>query len=286
MKPQTYKTAALAGLIILAFLLPAHGQARKEETLFQEAKILLFDEKWESALEKLEALLESGPSGPLAAQAKFYKARCLSRLDGREPEALAVFEDYLRSGDRNPNLAEEAEVTVIDLSYKLYRRGNRSYLRNVERRLESPSRVIRYYAAFKLSYAGDRAVAAKSLPILKNILSSEKDAELRDRAKIALLRVDPEALRHVPSREDRGEDPAPRLLRLEITEAGQTKIKVAIPWALADLAIQAIPDKEKHMLRRKGYDLERIMRELERSKSSIIEISEEEEKILIKLWID
>jgi len=285
MKSPTYKNAVLAGLVILALLLPAHGQARKEETLFQEAKILLFDEQWKPALEKLDALLGMDLSGPLAAQASFYKAKCLSRMDGREPEAVAVFEDYLSSGDKNPNLAEEAEVTVIDLAYKLYARGNRSYLRDVERRLESPSRVIRYYAAFKLSYVEDNAVAAKSLPVLKNILNTEKDAELRDRAKIALLRVDPEALRHVSSREGR-DAAAPRLLRLEITEGGRSKIKIAIPWTLADLAIQAIPEKEKQILRRKGYDLERIMRELERTKSSIIEISEEEERIFIKIWID
>lgn len=285
MKSPTYKNAFLAGLVILAFLLPAHGQVRKEETLFQEAKILLFDEKWEPALEKLEALLVMNPSGPLAAQALFYKAKCLSRMDGREPEAVAVFKDYLRSGDKNPNLAEEAEVTIIDLAYTLYRRGNRSYLRDVERRLESPNRIIRYYAAFKLSHVEDNAAAEKSLPVLKNILTAEKDEELRDRAKIALMRVDPEALRNVSSRAGR-DDAAPRLLRLEITEAGQSKIKVAIPWALADLAIQAIPEKEKQILRRKGYDLERIMRDLERTKSSFIEVSEEEEKIFIRIWIE
>jgi len=38
------------------------------------------------------------------------------------------------------------------------------------------------------------------------------------------------------------------------------------------------------MLRHKGYDLEKIFKELERTKTSIIEISEE--KTLIKIWID
>jgi len=284
-KPRACKTAALAGLIILASLLPAAGQARPEDRLFREAKVLLFDEQWEPALEKLEAFLAAGPTGPPAAQALFYKAKCLSRLPGREPEAVSVFQSFLKSGDKNPNLAEEAEVTLIDLSYALYNRGNRSYLREVESLLESPSRVTRYYAAFKLSYAKDKAVAAKSLPVLKRILASEKDAELRDRAKIALLRVDPQALRSAPERHD---EPAatPRMLRLEITEGGKSKVNIAIPWSLADLAIQAIPDEEKRMLRSKGYDLERILKELERTRSSIIEIREEDSKTLIKMWVD
>ncbi len=225
MKPQAYKTAALAGLTILAILLPAYGQARPEEKLFQEAKVLLFDEKWEPALEKLETLLGANPSGPLAAQALFYKAKCLSRLDGREPEAVAVFKDYLKSGDKNPNLAEEAEVTLIDQSYKLYARGNRSYLREVESRLESPSRVSRYYAAFKLSYAKDKAVAAKSLPVLRSILASETDAELRDRAKIALLRIDPQALKDVQAGPGR---PSSVLRRLHLETTGPAPVRVEL----------------------------------------------------------
>lgn len=286
MKPQVYKSVALAGLVVLAVLLPAAGQSRPEDRLFQEAKVLLFDEKWEPALEKLEAVLAADPSGPLAAQALFYKAKCLSRLGGREPEAVAVFKDYLASGDRNPNLTEEAEVTLIDLSYELYARGNRSYLREIERRLDGPSRVSRYYAAFKLSYAKDKAVAAKSLPVLRSILASEQDQEIRDRAKIALMRVDPRALAGAQARADSPADSAPRLLRLEITEGGKKKINVSLPWALADLAIQAIPEREKQILRQKGYDLARIMRDLERTKSSIIEISEDEGRTLIKIWID
>jgi hypothetical protein len=285
-KPQFYNSAALAGLAVLALLLPAAGQPRTEDRLFQEAKVLLFDEQWEPALEKLEAVLAAGPSGPLASQALFYQAKCLSRLGGREPEAVVVFKEYLASGDRNPNLTEEAEVTLIDLSYELYAKGNRSYLREIEKRLDGPSRVSRYYAAFKLSYAKDKAVAAKSLPVLKSILASEKDQELRDRAKIALLRVDPRALEGVQALADRSEDSAPRLLRVEITEDGKKKINVSIPWALADLAIQAIPEREKQIMRQKGYDLARIMRDLEKTKSSIIEISEDEGRTFIKIWID
>jgi hypothetical protein len=120
------------------------------------------------------------------------------------------------------------------------------------------------------------------VPILKNIIRDEKDAELRDRARIALMRVDPEAWEGMG--EDGKSQAKTRLLRIEVTEAGKVKIKINIPFTLADLAIEAIPPKEKQMLRQKGYDLERIMKDLEKTKMSIIEISEE--KTLIKLRID
>ncbi len=143
--------------------------------------------------------------------------------------------------------------------------------------MASSNKVVRYCAAFKTSYITDRVQAAKSVPILKNIIRDEKDAELRDRARIALMRVDPEALEGMG--EDGKSQAKTRLLRIEVTEAGKAKIKINIP--LADLAI---PPKEKQMLRQKGYNLERIMKDLEKTKMSIIEISEE--KTLIKLWID
>ncbi len=282
MNTKPYKIAALVGLVLLATLAPAAGQtAKAEERLIQEAKVLLFDGKWDGALGKLEKFLSDYPSSPLAAQALFYKAKVLSNLDGRESEAISAFKTYLGTKDKNSSLMEESEVTLIDLAYKLYGQGNKSYLKEIESRLESPNGGVRIYAAFKLSYLKDKALAAKSVPILKNILREEDDPELRDRAKIALLRVDPAALEGV------GEEKSPsraRLLRIEVSEGGRRTVSIKIPWALADLAMQAIPPKEKQMLRQKGYDLDRIFKELEKTKSSIIEISEE--NTLIKIFIE
>jgi tetratricopeptide (TPR) repeat protein len=280
---KAYKIAALVGLVLLAALSPAFGQtAKPEEKLMQEAKVLLFDGKWDEALDRLETFLRVYPATALAPQALFYKAKVLSNLDGREPEAISTFQDYLRTKDRNPSLTEESEITLIDLAYELYSRGNRSYLKEIENRLTNPNSVVRYYAAFKMSYFKDKTQAAKALPVLKSIFKDESDPELRDRAKIALLRVDPEALEAVG--QEKSSPSRAKLLRIEVSEAGRPKVKVSIPWALADLAIQAIPSREKQMLRQKGYDLDRIFKELERTKSSIIEISEE--KTLIKIWID
>jgi hypothetical protein len=196
---------------------------------------------------------------------------------------MAFFKAYLQGREQNASLAEESEVAVIDLAHELYVLGNKSYLKEIETRLSHPDKVVKYYAAFKLSYVKDRAAAAKALPVLKGIVRDESDAELRDRAKIALLRIDPASLASIS---DEPRQLRPRLLRIEITEGGTQKLKIGIPWALADLAIHAIPEREKQLLRDKGYDLERIMRELQRTKTSIIEISEDEGNTLIKIWIE
>ncbi len=185
--------------------------------------------------------------------------------------------------DRNPSLAEESEISVIDLGYELYKLGKRSYLKEIERKLASSNRVVKYYAAFKLSYIKDRKVASKGISTLKEILKEERDDELRDRAKIALLRVDPKALKDF---EEERYERRILILKIRVYKKGEKKahFSINIPWALADLALGAIPEKEKELIREEGYDLDKLRRELTRFEGNIIEIKGED--TIIKMWID
>ena len=278
------KTALFLSLMCLVLLWSgAKGQTAGEEKLFQEAKILLFDERWEDAQEKLEEFLALYPRSPLASQAFFYKAKSLGKQKGKEREALKAYEEYLQRGDRNKALAEEAEVSIIDMAFDLYSKGEKSYLRELEERLESPNRVIRYYAAFKLSYMKDKKVASKGIPVLKEIIEEERDAELKDRAKIALLRISPEVLQDVGHGR---EEERVRILKIRVYVEGKKEpdYEINIPWALADLALRAIPEEDKAALRKEGYDLDKIIAQLTRTRGNIIEIKEKDRTI--KIWID
>jgi len=272
--------------IILVSLLGSQpgGQSRAEEKIFQEAKLLLFDEKWAEAQKKLELLLAEYPESPLAGQATFYRAKCLGKQKGKETEALAAFEAYLRWPQKVPSLVEEAETSIIDLAYDLSSQGEKKRFRDkIEERLQSPNRVIRYYAAFKLSLLKDKQVASKAIPVLKEILDREKDPDLQDRAKIALLRVSPDSLREV----ERGrEERKVRVLKIRVYVEGQKEpeLSITIPWALADLALSAIPEKDRSALKAEGYDLDKIIDELTRTHGSIIEIRDKERTI--KIWIE
>lgn len=261
----------------------AYAQRQPDEKLFQEAKILIFDKEWKRAQEKLEELIDKYSESPWFSQAVFYKAKCLEEQGGKEVKALAAYRDFLQLKDRSPSLAEESEISVIDLAYDLYKRGKDSYLKEIERRLSSSKRVIKYYAAFKLSYAEDKKVASKGIPILKEIMKKERDVELRDRAKIALLRVDPRALKDF---EEESYEGRIRILKIRVYKEGlkSPTISINIPWSLADLAIGAIPEKEKSLMNKKGYDLDKIRRELMRFEGSVIEIKGE--GTIIKMWID
>jgi len=284
-KNNAWLVAGILTLSLFIFFgrLSSQQASQPEETAFQAVKLLIFDEKWAEAVERLDAFLKQYPSSPLAAQAVFYRGRCLAQIPGRSEEAITAYESYLQLKSASPSLAEEAELAVIDLASDLVAKGKRGYINQIESRLSSPNRVVRYYAAFKLSYFREKSLAQKSLPVLKEIVQEEKDAELRDRARIALLRVSPESLSQL---EEQSSLKKPLVLKIRVEKKGkkEPEVFITIPWSLADLALRAIPEKDKEKLRQQGYDIERIIKDLNRNKGQIIEIRDAE--TIIKIWIE
>lgn len=287
-------TALTVGIVLLLGLAlapalagaPRRAQTGTDESLFREVKLLVFDKDWRAALKKIDELRESHPESPLADQALFYRGECLAGLGGREREALRAFKDYVGSDETRPNLVEEAEGRIIDLALGLYEDGDAAALREIVRRLDHENDVVRYYAAYKLSLVKDKKAAAKAAPVLADIVETERDPELLDRARIALLRVSPESLKSAEEKSPRRSGPV-RTLRIRIRDGSRKEptLSLSIPFALADLAFNALGDDEKGYLKKKGYDLPRIMRELSRSKQSLLRIAGDDGSV-IEIWID
>lgn len=272
------------GLFLLSEMWLLAGWNRlDDEELFQEAKILIFDKEWKQAQEKLDELLDEYPRSPYYAQALFYKGKCLLEQKEEDRFAIRVFQDYLERKDRNQKLVEEAEIAIIDLSFRLVERGRKPYAKEIEKRLSNPNRVVKYYAAIKMSFLEDVRIARQAVPVLQDILEKEESDDLRDRARIALLRIDPQSM-------DRAEKERPgskgRILHLVIKslKGKGSGFEIAIPWALADLALGAIPDEAKEDIRREGYNLDKIFRELNQFSGKVFEIRSEDS--LIKIWIE
>lgn len=274
------------GICLLCLLiLQANARAQADEKLFQEAKILIFDKKWENAQAKLEELLEKYPKSPWLSQAVFYRAKCLEERGEKKAQALQAYTSYLELKERSLSLSEESERSIINLACDLYEKGEKPYLQEVEKRLSSSNMVIRYYAAIKLSYVSDKKIAAKAIPVLKEILAKERDEELRDRAKISLLRIDPDALKDL---EEQRYEKGILVLKIRIYKEGKDipTVKIDIPWALADLALKAISDRDKQIMRKEGYDFDRIIKELLENEGKIFDFHDEESGTTIKIWIE
>ena len=121
----------------------------------------------------------------------FFHGKCQEEL-GSKKQALESYEKFVKSS-AGSNLAEEARISIIDLAAGLTRPGKRIPAENIGR-IGHEDKVVSYYAALQLSYLPDRKTAVRALPVLQVILAQEKDEELRDRAKIAVMRIDPARL--------------------------------------------------------------------------------------------
>ena len=277
----------LLTLIAAASLGQTYIEAQSDYDLFTEAKVLIFDKKWTKAQKILDELLEKHPDSRYYAQALFYKGKCLEEQRGKDADALAVLKRFLRQEDADRSLIEDAENTIVDLAIRLYTNGRRSYLDEAEERLGSEHRDVRYYAAIQLSFMDEQRTREKALPVLREILDESRDDELRDRAKLAILRIDPDAFEEFGEAREEREPRGARILYIRIYKEGQRKpaLKLNIPWALADLAFSAISDEDKTRLRREGYDLDRIIRQLLNMEGEVLEIHDEEDGTTFQIWI-
>lgn len=262
---------------LMVGLAAAAGAA--EENLLNRAKLLLFDQKWEQAPDTLEQFLDTNPEARQTAQAVYYRANCLKELS-RSREAIAAYQDFLGMSD-NATLREEATIGIIDLSYKMAQRGDQASSDRLVNYLNHGERAVQYYAAFRLSYAKKTALARKAIPVLQRILKSERDTELKERARLALLRIDPTVLK-----DDKGPaDLAGSYLKIRVVEkgSGTAKVSVTIPLALARLALAALPDEEKARLAEEGYDLDSIIDMMVRT-GDMVRI--EDEEATVRIWIE
>lgn len=275
-------TLYLGIFCITSFFPAAYAHSQSAEELFQEAKIMIFDKEWENAQDKLEELLEEYPDSPLYSQALFYLGRTLENQQGEEKEAIDVFKKYILRADSSEVLTQETETSIIKLSFVLYGKGKKSYLKEIKTRLYRPNRIVRYYAAIQLSYLKDKREASQAIPVLKDILEEEKDQELKDKAKIALLRIDPDYFQEY---EKERHERRSMLMRFKIVskKTRAETFSLSIPWALGDLALANIPEEAKSELRKEGYDLDRIMKEIIEG-GRVIEIATKD--AIIKIWIE
>jgi len=289
---------ACCGVALIAAATLASAQTPSDAERLKTAKSLSFDKKHAQARALwLEIKKAGGPDAELAAM---WVARSSDGL-GEHDRALQEYTEYLSRRPADADLAEEARTSRVRLATKLYEAGKRQHLPIVKDALTDKSKTVRYYAAFQLASLGAE-VGQPAVPVLKRIIAEEKDDDLVERAKLRLLKVDPDALAPVvagrattpsprPSARPSSVPPAVRtgnFLRLHIFERGRSepKVQINVPIALADLAFKSLPDEAKRDLRRKGYDADNFWEHLKRlGPMEILEIVGDDGE-RIKIWIE
>jgi hypothetical protein len=272
-------------LLASASLAPAAPVPVAEQ--LRSAKALFFDGKYVEARKAWEAVRASA-RGVESTAALYWIARCSEKL-GEHERALREYEAFLAARPADRTLVEEARTSRVGIAARLYKAGQKQHGLILKAALGDSSRTVRYYAALQVASLGEE-MARPAVPVLLEIVKTEKDDDLVQRAKLALLRIDPGTLTGVP--EDRSRPAsAPRKagwIKVRITEKGASspKVSITMPFALAELVFKSLPDEALRELKSEGYDAENFWQKLrEMGPTDVIDI-EGDHGERVRIWIE
>jgi len=289
-----------AAILVTALLcraaMPA-GTASKDQEMLNQGKILIFDRHWQEAREMFARVATEFPKSPSAAQASYYIARCY-QFEGRRVEAIKAYETFLQRYPNEPFLPAEARTAVVELAASLMEQGDPGYRNRITSALASPDKEVRYFAAIRSSRIQDRQLGSIATPILREIVRKESEPELVNRARIALLRLDPKALSkpaEAPPEASRaarkpGEAPArrsERMFHLVVYKDGfaEPRIELNLPVSLAQLAVAALDESAKKEIRKKGIDIDNVWESLNRLGPANI-LTVRDGPNTVKIWVE
>jgi len=260
--------------------------AQPDPEALRQAKALFFDRQYDEARTAWQGILASG-GGKETEPALYWVARCSESL-GESERALSEYGRYLAARPTDRVFAEEAKTSRVGLSVKLAKAGKAAHVPIVREALKDASRTVRYFAALQLASLGpDQGKPA--VPVLQEIIAKEKDEDLVERAKLALLRVDRSALpAPAPAPAAKQARGQATWVRVRIYEKGESKPNVAInlPVALADLVFKALPDEAIADLRKEGYDARSFWEALRKTGPAEILTIEGKDGERIQVWLE
>lgn len=282
MSARVIATAALA--LLLAGVGPGPALAQTDSERLRAAKALFFDRDYAGAREAWQAIARGG--GREAQTARYWVARCSESL-GESERALGEYGAYLDSRPADRTLAEEARTSRAGIAVALAQKGQPRHLGLAREALSDPSRTVRYFAALRLSALGAET-GRPAVPVLKEILAHEKDEDLVERAKLALLRIDRSALAAAEAPSPRPGARQASWVRVRIYErgAGKPKVSINLPVALAELVFKSLPDDARADLRRKGYDADNFWEALKKTGPADILSVEGGDGERVQVWIE
>lgn len=271
---------ALGAVLLLAVAAPAEP----DPEALRQAKALFFDRQYAEARTAWQGIQDAGGS----RDATYWIARCSESL-GEKERALGEYSRYLATKPADRALVEEAKTSRVSLAVKLAKQGQPQHTRIALDSLGDVSRTVRYFAALQVASLGTDE-CRPAVPVLKEILAKEKDEDLADRAKLALLKCDRNALpppAPLPPKPPSSAKAA-SWVHIRIYQKGESKPNVAInlPVALADLVFKALPDSAMQDLRREGYDAGKFWEALKKTGPAEILTVEGKDGERIQVWLE
>ncbi len=267
--------------------------AAPDPEALRQAKALFFDRQYAEARAAWQGILDAGGVKDAPA-APYWIARCSESL-GESERALGEYGRYLDTRPADRALVEEAKTSRVSLAVKLAKQGQPAHTRIALDSLGDVSRTVRYFSALQVASLGPPE-CRPAIPVLKEILTKEKDEDLVERSKLALLKCDAKALpppvppppRPAASARPAAPAKAASWVHIRIYEKGESKPNVAInlPVALADLVFKSLPDSAIADLRKEGYDARSFWEALKKTGPAEILTVEGKDGERIQVWLE
>lgn len=268
----------VTGILLVIVLLTGTLVADEQED-FGKTKSLMFDKKWHKAVKALELFRDKYPDSRMDSKAIFYIALCNEEL-GNHYRAFDYYTMYLKKGKIRA-LKEDARIGVIDAAFEISKKRDKSYFRYIEKYLNSSYEQAKYYAAFKLSYVKNRKTASKGVPVLKQIVRDNEDEELVERARIALMRIDPDHLKDSGMSQS---DSKFTLIRIDIYNKAKKKstLSLSFPLALGKLMFDSLEEKDQKKIF-EGESADSFIKKLLKS-GEMLKIDSDTD--VIRVWLE
>jgi hypothetical protein len=290
---------AFASFVRAASNPPAPAAVPAEADLVRQIKVDVFDENWNAVLKGCESLLARYPASPSTPQAAFYRARALSRMPGREGDAVAAFREFVTRHADDKLLSEQAWTSLFALACDARRVKGSACSDTLDEGLSNPSAYVSTLAAIRASDTRDEALRGRALVVLKKALATQSEQDIRNEILIAILKIDP---KQVPSPAPRvtpaeggpavaAAGHAPTLIRMTIfnKEEGRYDLKINLPVAFAQMLLNSLGEDTKSEMRqeagRRGINLDDVFEAIQKAgPGRFLEVDTEESRI--EVWIE
>lgn len=275
----------LAGLA-LSTNFAAGLQEESAEQLLRDLKLAVIDKQWTQALDLASKARSLYPKSPRIGEVIYYQAKATVET-GRREEGLTIYGELLDEPRGAADvLLEQARLSIIDLTVTLFNEGRNPSTDRLMRSLSSQNKTLRQYAALRLAAIDDRTLARRALPVLNEILETERDEELHNRAILALMRIDPKLAEERQKKNPSRRDEANLMLHVEIRgDNADDDVSVTVPLSLAKAVLAAIPRDALRELEKEGIHAGNLIEELMKlKKQDIIEVRTGDSHV--KIWID
>jgi|GEM_PF-1227649 len=274
-------------LFLVSILVSFPGK-KDEEKLLREIKLAMFDLNFAKAETLSREFIARYPKSKDLGTVRFYLARSLER-QGKSEQAARAYRSFIKTYGKSSPLVEEAKISLISILGKFLReKGKQKYLTELSSFLSDADRMVAYYAALELA-GGNEEAKKRAKPVLYRALRDPSlDETIKDRIKLAILKVDKKAKIIEKPKRRRGK--GIRWIKLRVYEPGKKtpSVELNFPIVLADLVINSLTEEQKkEFIKETGIDIANLWKSIkDLPPGPLFKMIDKESGERVEIWVE